>query len=875
MDNENNSNGVNNNTVVTNVSNKEKSTNQRGKNTYRNLETSMLVSATYDGKKNEVVLKFYNPKTHELKLWTDEEEHYPYCYSKLALDELGFIQDREDVREIKTVKKYDLIKDKEIEMSQIIAQNPLAIGGTMGGNSIRNTMDTWESDIKYYENYLYDQRLIVGKYYKIVEGKIIQDDLEISDEVKIALKSLLWDKVDSTSMVDAEQFKEFISEWAELLNQPIPKIKRLSVDIEVEAVIGRIPDPKLAEKKVTAIGLKGTDGFDQIFVLKTEGTEEGTNELDSNIKVKFYNLEDEKQMLLDAFEIIKSFPFVLTYNGDEFDLPYLYNRAKNFGIKESDNPFYMMRDSATLKEGVHIDLYRTLSNRSFQIYAFSQKYTSFSLNAVSKALLGKEKIDYGLEFDELTLYQTANYCYNDASLTYELTSFNNEILMNLLVIIARIARMPIDDIARMGVSQWIRSLLYYEHRKNNSLIPKRAELEARSEGVMSDAVIKDKKYRGGLVVEPKEGVHFDVVVMDFASLYPSIIKVRNLSYETVRCPHEECKQNTIPGTNHWACTKKNGMTALIIGSLRDLRVNYYKSLSKKETLTEEQRQQYTVVSQALKVILNASYGVMGAEIFPLYFLPAAESTTAIGRYTILETIKKCESTGIEVLYGDTDSLFIKNPTSEQIKAVIEQAKKDHGVDLEIDKTYRYCVLSNRKKNYFGVTEDGKVDVKGLTGKKSHTPAFIKNLFFELIDVLSKVKSMDDFNNAKKEISEKIAIVGKKVEAKEIPIDELTFNVMLSKAPSEYVKTIPQHIRAARQLEGIREIKKGDRISFIKILNKPGVKPAELAKKEEIDPKKYMEFLESTLEQITSSMSLDFDTILGKPKQTGLDEFFWS
>jgi DNA polymerase I len=266
---------------------------------------------------------------------------------------------------------------------------------------------------------------------------------------------------------------------------------------------------------------------------------------------------------------------------------------------------------------------------------------------------------------------------------------------------------------------------------------------------------------------------------------------------------------------------------------------------------------------------------MGAEIFPLYFLPAAESTTAIGRYTILETIKKCESTGIEVLYGDTDSLFIKNPTSEQIKAVIEQAKKDHGVDLEIDKTYRYCVLSNRKKNYFGVTEDGKVDVKGLTGKKSHTPAFIKNLFFELIDVLSKVKSMDDFNNAKKEISEKIAIVGKKVEAKEIPIDELTFNVMLSKAPSEYVKTVPQHIRAARQLEGIREIKKGDRISFIKILNKPGVKPAELAKKEEIDPKKYMEFLESTLEQITSSMSLDFDTILGKPKQTGLDEFFWS
>ncbi|MFQ5496580.1 MAG: DNA-directed DNA polymerase I [Nitrosopumilus sp.] len=839
------------------------------------MPPSMLVSATYDNNSKSAVLKFYEPESQKLFLWKDEIGHKPYCYSRLAPDELDFLQERDDILEIKTVQRYDLIKDKEIDMSKITVADPLAIGGTTGDKSIRNVIETWESDIKYYENYLYDRKLIIGKYYEIKDKKILAHDLEISDEVKIALKSLLWDKVDSESMVNAAEFKKFVSEWADLLNQPIPKIKRLSVDIEVEAEIGRIPDPKIAEKKITAIGMKGTEGFDQIFVLRTEETEQGTNELEQNIKVTFYDIDKEKEMIFDAFKIIQEFPFVVTYNGDEFDLPYLYNRAERLGIKNSDNPFYMMRDSATLKHGVHLDLYRTFSNRSFQIYAFSQKYTNFSLNSVSKALLGKEKIDYGLEFDELTLYQTANYCYNDALLTYELTSFNSELLMKLLIIIARIGRMPIDDIARMGVSQWIRSLLYYEHRKRNCLIPKRQELERRSEGVMSDAVIKDKKYRGGLVVEPKEGIHFDVVVMDFASLYPSIIKVRNLSYETVRCPHEECKKNTIPGTNHWACTKKNGLTSMIIGSLRDLRVNYYKSLSKKETLTDEQKQQYTVVSQALKVILNASYGVMGAEIFPLYFLPAAEATTAIGRHTILETIKKCESAGIEVLYGDTDSLFIKNPTKEQIQTVIEQAKKDHGVDLEIDKTYRYCVLSNRKKNYLGVTKEGKVDVKGLTGKKSHTPPFIKNLFYELLDVLSKVQTIEDFEKAKKEISEKIAICGKKVEAKEIPLEELTFNVMLSKAPSEYVKTIPQHIRAAKQLETIREVKKGDRIAYIKILNKPGVKPVEMAKKEEIDSKKYMEFMESTLEQITSSMDLDFDTILGKPKQTGLDEFFWS
>ncbi|GFN41065.1 MAG: hypothetical protein YK1312THETA_490006 [Marine Group I thaumarchaeote] len=448
-------------------------------------------------------------------------------------------------------------------------------------------------------------------------------------------------------------------------------------------------------------------------------------------------------------------------------------------------------------------------------------------------------------------------------------------MMNLLVIIARIARMPIDDIARMGVSQWIRSMLYYEHRQRNALIPKRDELERKSSGVVTDAVIKNKKYRGGLVIDPVEGIHFDVTVMDFASLYPSIIKVRNISYETVRCPHDECKKNTIPQTSHWVCTRKNGMTSLLIGSLRDLRVNYYKSLSKSETLTEDQRQQYTVVSQALKVILNASYGVMGAEIFPLYFLPAADATTAVGRHIILETIKKCEEVGIQVLYGDTDSLFVKNPTSEQIQKVIVEAKKSFGVDLEVDKEYRYVVLSTRKKNYLGVTKSGEVDVKGLTGKKSHTPPFIKTLFYELLEILSKVQNIDEFGIAKKQISEKIVEWAKKVEAKEIPLSDLAFNVMISKAPSEYVKTVPQHIRAAKLLESVREIKKGDIISYVKILNKPGVKPTEMARKDEVDSKKYMEFMESTLDQITSSMDLDFDTILGKPKQTGLDEYFWN
>ncbi len=839
----------------------------------KNIPSSLLISAAYNSREKKAVLKFYEPKSERIFLWTDKTGHKPYCYSKLSVDELEFLSERQDVIQIKEVTKRDMLKDKFIPVSKIIVEDPLAIGGTQTTKSIRNEIETWESDIKYYENYLYDNKLIVGKYYKIVDDKIIPTDFEISDDTKLELKSLLWDKLSNSGMTDTKEFQDAISDWAELLNQPVPKIKRLSLDIEVESEIGRIPDPKLAEKRVTAVGFEGSDNLKKIFVLRRDGIQDGENDLDAGIELTFY--DTEKEMIEATFSLIELYPVLLTYNGDGFDLPYLYNRANRIGVSKQKNPLYMMRDSATLQKGVHLDLYRTFSNRAFQIYAFGQKYTDFSLNSVCKGILGEEKIDHGVEIDNMTYYQIAKYCQNDAYLTFKLTSFNQDLLMNLLVVITRIARMPIDDISRMGVSQWIRSLLYYEHRKNNFLIPRRNEIEEKSSGMANDAVIKDKKYRGGLVIEPVEGVHFDVTVMDFASLYPSIIKVNNLSYETVRCPHEECKKNAIPGTSHWGCTKKNGLTSLIIGSLRDLRVNYYKSLSKKENITDEEKQLYTVVSQALKVILNASYGVMGAEIFPLYFLPAAEATTALGRHIIMDTIEKCKGIQLEVLYGDTDSLFVKKPTVEQIDDIIMLAKKDHGVELEIDKDYRYVVLSNRKKNYFGVTKNGKVDVKGLTGKKSHTPPFIKTLFYELLDILAEVQDAEQFNNAKKKVSDKIADYAKRVQEKSIPLNELTFNVTLSKAPAEYVKTIPQHIRAAKQLETTREIKKGDKISYVKILNKPGVKPVELARQDEIDSKKYMEFMESTLEQITSSMDLDFDTILGKPKQTGLDQFFWN
>jgi len=838
------------------------------------MPPALLVSAAYDGIKKCAVLKFYEPKSQTLKLWYDNTGHKPYCYSKLDPEELKFLSSRTDVIKLERVERQDLLKDRMIHVTKITVSDPLAIGGTQTDKSIRNIMETWESDIKYYENYLYDNSLIVGRYYSVEDGKLKEYNYPIPDEVQLALKGLLFDKVTNMGIIDSKEFQNHISEWANLLNQPVPNIKRITFDIEVESETGRLPDAKIADKKITAIGFCASDDFKAVFVLKRAGHQMGTNELPEGVKISFYEEDKEADMLKDAFKILESYPFVMTFNGDDFDMPFMYNRAERLGVPLKEIPLIMMRDSATLKKGVHVDLYRAFSNRSFQIYAFSHKYNDFSLNSICEGLIEESKTEYEGELEDLSYYELANYCFNDARITQKLTSFNNDLLMNLLVVITRIGRMPIDDISRMGVSQWIRSLFYYEHRKHNFLIPRRDELDLKSGGASTEAVIKDKKYRGGLVVEPTEGIHFNVSVMDFASLYPSIIKVRNLSYETVRCPHDECKKNTIPGTSHWVCTKKNGLTAMLIGSLRDLRVNYYKSLSKNPSLSADQKQLYTVVSQALKVILNASYGVMGAEIFPLYCLPVAEATTAVGRYTILETIEKCKSTGIEVLYGDTDSLFLKAPSREQVQQVVDWAKIEFGVDLDLDKEYRYVVFSTRKKNYLGVQKDGKVDVKGLTGKKSHTPPFIRHLFYEILDLLSQVQNEQEFSQSKEKIGDMIAGYAKRLKAKQIPLAELAFNVMISKAPAEYVKTIPQHIRAAKLLEQTREIKKGDIISYVKIINKPGVKPVEMARPDEIDTPKYMEFMESTFDQILSSMDLDFASLIGAPKQTGLDQFFW-
>ncbi|NSL76588.1 MAG: hypothetical protein HS049_03180 [Thaumarchaeota archaeon] len=462
--------------------------------------------------------------------------------------------------------------------------------------------------------------------------------------------------------------------------------------------------------------------------------------------------------------------------------------------------------------------------------------------------------------------------------------------MKLLLVISRITKMPINDLSRIGVSNWIRSMVYFEHRKINALIPRKDELakiiaddpllqKDELKKISSEAMIEGKQYQGGMVLEPKIGVYFGVSALDFASLYPSIIKVNNLSYETVRCKHKEHQSNLIKGSKHWVCNTRKGIISLLVGSLRDIRVNYYKPLPKMPGLSSDERNLYSVVSQALKVILNASYGVLGAPIFPLFFLPVADSTAAIGRNIITETVAAAKENNIDVLYGDTDSLFIKSIDQNEIDGLIKWSHENQGVDLELEDKYRYAVFSERKKNYIVVKNNGQVIIKGLTGKKSHIPLFVREAFYEAIDRLGEAKTEKDFEGVKTEIRNIAKESNNRLKEDKVPIEKLAFKMMMSKSTKMYKTTIPQHVRAAKLLEEYNRengdtegMKAGDIISFVKTIGNEGVKPLKLAKIRDIDKKKYEEIMRSTFDQLLGPLGYSFDDVLGVTK---LEDLFWN
>ncbi len=825
----------------------------------RNLTGSYFIGAGYDGERRLVFLKLYEPETQKVHFWFDNTGHLPYCYSKASIVDLqkddrvtrhpGFLR-------LEQVTRYDALGGKEIQVSKIVVRDPLSIGGRPTG-CIRDIITAWEADIRYTENYIYDRHLEPGMIYKVEEGRLHHGTREDSTRTLVDFRE------------GDEEYKKLVSRWLGLLEAPLPTFRRIALDIEVHSPIDtRVPDPTLAEYKVICASLCGSDGTRRVLVLRRPEMGEASTQLE-DATVEFF--ETEEDLIASIFKALFDYPLVLTFNGDDFDLRYLYNRALNRGFTRDQIPVELGRESAGLKYGIHLDLYRFFFNRSIQVYAFGNRYREVTLDAISEALLEVGKAEISTPISRLSYTELAQYCLQDAQLVLDLTMFDGEVVMKLVSALSRISFLPIEDMARQGVSGWIRSMMFKEHRERGYLIPRSEEVKKAKGDTTTTAVIRGKKYKGGIVVDPVPGVHFNVAVLDFASLYPSIMKAWNLGYETIQCDHAECKTNRVPDTDHWVCRRKKAMESQLIGSLRDIRIRWYKPRSKDRSLESDILSWYQVVQNALKVVLNASYGVFGADRFSLYCPPLAESIAAIGRYDITSTIEEAKRLGIEVFYGDTDSLFLGTPSRDKLEELIAWSKKELGMELEVDKNYRYVALSNRKKNYLGVHEDSRVDIKGLTGKKRHIPEFLKAVFVQLVEILGQVKTPGDFDEARAKIKDLIRESYSKLKKREYSREDLAFNMMMGKAVGGYTKTTPQHIKAAQQLRDKGEdIRAGDLVSFVKVRGGSGVKPVQLANIQEIDIEKYTEYIRSTFEQVLDSLGLDYEELTGARK---LEAFF--
>lgn len=818
----------------------------------------LLLDIRYDGRFNKAVAYIVSSEGRLVR-WVDRTEHKPYFLTDAdpeALASIGLSLENGDIVQFDIVGKFHPIRRERIKVTKVIVKDPLVVRKLRGVVASKG-YKVWEADIKYHHNYVFDNLLVPGMIYRVnrrwhrVTGELDESYAELIEDI---------------SRGGSREYKDMVLEWTLMFEQRPINVKRAAVDVEVYSPEeGKIPDPEKAPYPIISIAIADNMGRVKVLLLYRDGVE-FRNGIPGDVEVEIF--DDEISMLLEFFRIIEDYPVILTFNGDSFDLPYIYNRLVNLGVDPSIIPMEFHEDKVTFRHILHVDLHKLFSIRALQVYAFGGRYRELTLDAIAEALLGMGKVKLETLVSRASLDKLVEYNVRDARLTLSLTTFANNLVWNLIITIMRISKLGLEDVTRHQVSTWIRSLMNWEHRRRGWLIPSRDEL--RGGVAKSKATIKEKRYKGAIVLEPPQGVFFNVLVLDFASLYPSIIKNWNLSYETINNPWCKGEKRIVPEVEHEVCMEFRGITSEIVGLLRDFRVKVYKKRAKDESLPSEARIWYDTVQAAMKVYINASYGVFGNEAFPFYSLPLAESVTAIGRSILLDTLRVASKLSLNIVYGDTDSLFIWDPRSEALEELVRYIEENYGLELEVDKRFKIALFSGLKKNYLGVTDKGEVVIKGMVGKKSNTPEFIKTEFKTVVSLLGNIGSFEEVLGTLEKVRDHIAQVYRRLKNRDYTLDELAIRVMLSKDPREYVKTTPQHVKAAKLLEkeGIR-VGKGDVIAFVKTKDSVGVKPVKLAKISEVDVNKYMEYVRTAFEQILLALGVRWEEMSGQMSLTKL------
>nr|CBN81881.1 DNA polymerase alpha catalytic subunit [Dicentrarchus labrax] len=392
-----------------------------------------------------------------------------------------------------------------------------------------------------------------------------------------------------------------------------------------------------------------------------------------------------------------------------------------------------------------------------------------------------------------------------------------------------------------GRSERNEFLLLHAFHDKNYIVPdkpsfRKAQLDTVEGEDMDAGKGKRKKkaaYAGGLVLDPKVGFYDKfVLLLDFNSLYPSIIQEFNICFTTVqREAHSTQKKNEedeaeeipeIPDSN-----LDMGILPKEIRKLVERR-KQVKQLMKQQDINPDLYLQYDIRQKALKLTANSMYGCLGFSYSRFYAKPLAALVTHKGREILMHTKDMVQKMNLEVIYGDTDSIMI-NTNSRSLEEVFKLGNKVKAevnklyklLEIDIDGVFKSLLLLKKKKYAALVVENHgegrysvKQELKGLDIVRRDWCDLAKECGNYVIGQILSDQNRDVIvENIQKHLVE----VGEKVAAGDIPLNQYEIHKALTKDPQDYPdkKSLPHvHVALWINSQGGHRVKAGDTISYI-------------------------------------------------------------
>jgi len=573
---------------------------------------------------------------------------------------------------------------------------------------------------------------------------------------------------------------------------------------------------------------------------------------------------DEKEMLKKFVEIVNEYnpDVVLGYNINNFDLPFIVKRLevlnlpRDFGRTEK-NVFcrkLALGHACSMPGRVVVDPYEIIKKDPWV------KFKRYDLGTIAKAMLGEGKMEMGGIREMRSLWngnqeqikKFIDYSRVDAELAMRLVIEKG--LLDKFFELAKISGLLLQD-ALGGQSQRHECKLLHEFRKRNIVMPCRPD---DSDVEKFEDEREDKGLKGAIVLDPIVGLHKDcsIIVLDFTSLYPSLIRTYNI------CPTTLLLENA-DGVDHFTSPDgvmfvkheiREGVLPAILCELMEARAAAKKQL--KTAATTEQKRLLDAKQLALKDMANSLYGYTGYMRARLYVMDVANSVTGYGRENIMKTKKIIEDTFHKtVAYGDTDSIFVKTETTDLEEAEKEGIKISSFVteelpgvlDLKFEKIYKtFLILTKKRYAGWKFEREGdkwkdKIEMKGIETVRRDWCSLTGETMLSVLNIILKEGDIQKAAKFMRSVIEDLS-------AGKIPLEKLTIIKGVSRSLSSY-KGVQPHVELAKKI-GKRDPTKavivGERLGYVivkgnQLVSKRAEDPDYVKEKGlEIDPQYYIE-----------------------------------